>query len=245
MENNSLSANEKSELEIAKLKLNSNDPTEREKAQQKVAELTELDISRDQKVIDACGNGNAGSAGCASARLEAIANKNSYETGPYNSQLSKQYADAYGQIVNLLNSTTEDAQHQQQVTEGLTQYFMAATGADYETAKGYAQTKQGADIIIASVALGANLQAVNSYLVSKGAFASEATSVSGKLPFNIKSMQVGLRDPAQVELIKNDMINGNFRYTAPEGRIAGYVDSKGNYYISEGNHRMARSARNF
>lgn len=34
------------------------------------------------------------------------------------------------------------------------------------------------------------------------------------------------------------MVSGNYRFTAPEGRIAGYVDSKGNYYISEGNHRM-------
>lgn len=55
---------------------------------------------------------------------------------------------------------------------------------------------------------------------------------------SIKSMQVGLRDPQQVDQIKGDMLNGNYRFTAPEGRIAGYVDSKGNYYISEGNHRM-------
>ncbi|MCW6541018.1 adhesin, partial [Yersinia ruckeri] len=55
---------------------------------------------------------------------------------------------------------------------------------------------------------------------------------------SIKSMQVGLRDPQQVDQIKGDMLSGNYRFTAPEGRIAGYVDSKGNYYISEGNHRM-------
>ncbi|MCE9980738.1 Rhs family protein, partial [Leclercia adecarboxylata] len=54
----------------------------------------------------------------------------------------------------------------------------------------------------------------------------------------IKSMQVGLRNPQQVDQIKNDMISGSYRFTAPEGRIAGYIDSKGNYYISEGNHRM-------
>lgn len=54
----------------------------------------------------------------------------------------------------------------------------------------------------------------------------------------IKSLQTGLRNPQQVDAIKNDMVSGNYRFTAPEGRIAGYVDSKGNYYISEGNHRM-------
>ncbi|WP_259697799.1 hemagglutinin repeat-containing protein [Pseudomonas protegens] len=54
----------------------------------------------------------------------------------------------------------------------------------------------------------------------------------------IKSMQVGLRNPQQVDQIKNDMLSNNYRFTAPEGRIAGYVDSKGTYYISEGNHRM-------
>ncbi len=54
----------------------------------------------------------------------------------------------------------------------------------------------------------------------------------------IKSMQTGLRNPQQVDQIKNDMTSGNYRFTAPEGRIAGYIDSKGNYYISEGNHRM-------
>lgn len=51
-------------------------------------------------------------------------------------------------------------------------------------------------------------------------------------------MQVGLKNPQQVDQIKNDMLNGSYRFTAPEGRIAGWIDSKGNYYISEGNHRM-------
>ncbi|CNI62255.1 putative hemolysin [Yersinia intermedia] len=60
----------------------------------------------------------------------------------------------------------------------------------------------------------------------------------GGAPFAIKSMQVGLRNPQQVDQLKNDMVSGNYKFTAPEGRIARYVDSKGNYYISEGNHRM-------
>ncbi|MFP1843703.1 VENN motif pre-toxin domain-containing protein, partial [Lonsdalea quercina] len=60
----------------------------------------------------------------------------------------------------------------------------------------------------------------------------------GGVSTGIKSMQTGLRNPQQVEQIKNDMMSGNYRFSAPEGRIAGYIDSKGNYYISEGNHRM-------
>ncbi|HID4044093.1 TPA: hemagglutinin repeat-containing protein [Pluralibacter gergoviae] len=60
----------------------------------------------------------------------------------------------------------------------------------------------------------------------------------GGVSTGIKSMQTGLRNPQQVDQIKNDMISGNYRFTSPEGRIAGYIDSKGNYYISEGNHRM-------
>ncbi|SUW62491.1 Uncharacterised protein [Buttiauxella agrestis] len=50
---------------MAKLELNSKDPAEREKAQQTINDLREKDIAGDQKVIDACGNGNAGSAACA------------------------------------------------------------------------------------------------------------------------------------------------------------------------------------
>ncbi|WKV52818.1 hemagglutinin repeat-containing protein [Dickeya fangzhongdai] len=153
VENNFLSVSEKSELEIAKQKLrNSTDPAEREQAEKDVARLTELDISRDKKVIAACGNGNAASAGCASARLEAYQAKVEYEnTGPYNSRASQQYADAYGQIVNLLNITSVDAQNKQQVRDAMINFFMETKGVDYEKAKGYAELKEGADIFFASV----------------------------------------------------------------------------------------------
>lgn len=68
VENNYLSVSEKTELELAKLKLNSKNPAEREKAQQTINDLPEKDIASDQKVIEACGNGNAGSAACAGVR---------------------------------------------------------------------------------------------------------------------------------------------------------------------------------
>ncbi|WP_275554334.1 VENN motif pre-toxin domain-containing protein [Mixta sp. Marseille-Q2659] len=153
VENNYLSVSEKTELELAKQKLqNSKDPAEREKAQQKINELHEKDITSDKEVIDACGNGNAGSAACASARLKVIAAKGEYEnTGNYNSKASQQYADAYGQIVNLLNITSVDAQNQQQIQDAMINFFMVTKGVDYATAKGYAELKQGADIIVASV----------------------------------------------------------------------------------------------
>ncbi|MZI91499.1 hypothetical protein F6X50_20985, partial [Dickeya dianthicola] len=153
VENNYLSVSEKSELEIAKQKLrNSKDPEEREKAERDVARLIELDISRDSAVVTACGNGAAGSAACASARLNAYQAKAEYEnTGNYNSRASQQYADAYGQIVNLLNITSVDAQNQQQVTDAMINYFMVNKGVDYETAKDYVELKKGAEIVLASI----------------------------------------------------------------------------------------------
>nr|WP_293641160.1 hypothetical protein [Pluralibacter sp.] len=143
---------EKTELEIAKQTLkNSKDPAEREKAQQKYDALLEKDITSDKEVIDACGNGNAGSSACASARLKVIASKEGYEDGPYNSKYSQQYADAYGQIVNLLDITTIDAQNQQQVKDAMINYFMVTKGVDRQTAESYTETKQGLEIIAASV----------------------------------------------------------------------------------------------
>lgn len=152
VENNYLSVSEKTEFEIAKQTLQkSKDPAEREKAQQKYDALREKDIASDQKVIDACGNGAAASAACGAARLEVIAAKGEYEnTGNYNSKASQQYSDAYGQIVNLLNITSADAQNQQQIQDAMIDFFMTTKGVDYATAKDYAELKQGADIFVAS-----------------------------------------------------------------------------------------------
>ncbi|MEH3627386.1 contact-dependent inhibition toxin CdiA [Enterobacter roggenkampii] len=152
VENNYLSQPEKTELEIAKQTLkNSKDPAEREKAQQKYDALIEKNIASDKDVIDACGNGNAGSSACAGARLKVIATKEGYEDGPYNSKYSQQYADAYGQIVNLLDITSVDAQNQQQVKDAMINYFMVTKGVDRQTAESYTETKQGLEIIAASV----------------------------------------------------------------------------------------------
>lgn len=152
VENNFLSVSEKTELELAKLKLNSKDPAVREQAQQTINELREKDIASDQKVIDACGNGNAGSAACAGARLEVIAAKGEYEnTGNYNSKASQLYADSYGQIVNLLNITSVDAQNQQQVKDAMVNYAMAQFGVDKATAENDIETYDGMKIVAASM----------------------------------------------------------------------------------------------
>ncbi|WP_235207341.1 hemagglutinin repeat-containing protein [Pectobacterium brasiliense] len=154
VENNYLSVSEKSELEIAKQKLrDSKDPAEREQAEKDVARLTELDISRDGAVLVACGNGAAGSAACAAARLEAYQAKAEYEnTGNYNSRASQQYGDAYSQIVNLLNITSVDAQNQQQVKDAMVNYAMQMLGVDKATAEQYVSTYDGMKIVAASIA---------------------------------------------------------------------------------------------
>lgn len=72
-------------------------------------------------------------------------------TGNYNSKASQQYADAYGQIVNLLDITGVDAQNQQQVKDAMINYFMVTKGVDRQTAESYTETKQGLEIIAASV----------------------------------------------------------------------------------------------
>ncbi|WP_313552802.1 VENN motif pre-toxin domain-containing protein [Pantoea sp.] len=152
VEQNHLHVSEKTELELAKQKLQkSNDPAEREQAQQKINELNELDISRDKKVLDACGNGNAGSAACAGARLGVIAVKGEYETGSYNSKISQQYADAYGNSVNLLNITSVDAQNQQQVKDAMVNYAMQMLALDKATAEQYISTYDGMKSVAASV----------------------------------------------------------------------------------------------
>jgi filamentous hemagglutinin len=151
VENNYLHVSEKTELELAKQKLNSSNLAEREQAQQTINELREKDIASDKKVIDACSNGNAGSAACASARLEVIAAKGEYETGNYNNKVSQMYPDAYGQIVNLLNFTSVDAQNQQQVKDAMANYAMSQLGVDKVTAENYVETYDGMQMIASSL----------------------------------------------------------------------------------------------
>lgn len=73
-------------------------------------------------------------------------------TGNYNSKASQQYADAYGQIVNLLDITGVDAQNQQQVKDAMINYTMTQLGLDKEKAEAYVETYDGMKIVAASMA---------------------------------------------------------------------------------------------
>ncbi len=68
---------------------------------------------------------------------------------------------------------------------------------------------------------------------------------SGKVKFKWKGpkirsavAQTALRDRKVVDQIKCDMLNDEYLFTADRGRIGGYKDSDGTYYIGEGHHRM-------
>lgn len=210
VENNWLHVNEKSELEVAKQKLKSNDPAEREKAHQQINELLDRSLSRDKKVIDACGNGKAASAGCASARLEAYSVKGEYETGNYNNKVSDMYPDAYGQIVNLLHITSVDAQNQQQVKDALTQYAMDVLGVNRQTAQGYAETKQGMDIIVASVTpvLGSAAAKQLSKVVDANLKVVAKADVDG---FEFSDTNQGARPSNLADVNKPTLINGRIQ----------------------------------
>ena len=222
VENNWLHVNEKTELEIAKQKLRSNDPAEREQAQQKINDLREKDISRDKKVMDACGNGRAASPGCASARLEAYSAKNEYETGNYNNKVSDMYPDAYGQIVSLLNITSVDAQNQQQVKDAMVNYAMSQFGLDKAKAEQYVSTYDGMKIVAASMtpvigsaaaskieALAGKQRLSNSFEVSSLPDANgknHITAVKGDAKIPVDKIELYMRGKASgdLELLKKE-----------------------------------------
>lgn len=61
------------------------------------------------------------------------------------------YPDAYGQIVNLLNITSVDAQNQQQVKDAMVNYAMVQFGVDKAAAEAYVETYEGMKIVAASM----------------------------------------------------------------------------------------------
>lgn len=220
IENNFLSREEKTELEIAKQTLkNSKNPAEREKAQQKYDALLEKDISSDKAVIAACGNGQAASAACAGERLKVIEAKEGYESfGNYNSKASQMYPDAYGQIVNLLNITSVDAQNQQQqqVKDAMVNYAMAQFGVDKATAEQYVSTYDGMKIVAASMtpvigsaaaskieALAGKQRLSNSFEVSSLPDANgknHVTAVKGDAKIPVDKIELYLRGKASGDL---------------------------------------------
>lgn len=72
-----------------------------------------------------------------------------------------------------------------------------------------------------------------------GKYLTEVGILSQKgVPAYIKSTQIGLGKPETVDIYKQQMKDGTFPLTPGKGIIAGYTDSKGMYYVSDGNHRM-------
>jgi hypothetical protein len=66
---------------------------------------------------------------------------------------------------------------------------------------------------------------------------SDEPRPSEPLP-RIRGTQVGLRDPALVDVLKADMIEGRYTFDEPRGRVGGYRDNTGTLHIAEGHHRM-------
>jgi hypothetical protein len=59
----------------------------------------------------------------------------------------------------------------------------------------------------------------------------------GPLP-RIRGTQVGLENPAQIDRIKKDMLNGQYAYDEIRGQATGVIDPHGVYHVMTGHHRM-------
>jgi hypothetical protein len=57
--------------------------------------------------------------------------------------------------------------------------------------------------------------------------------------------QKALRDPKVMQKIKDDMLSGNEKFLENSGRIGGFKDDAGNYYIGEGHHRINAAMKIF
>ncbi|WP_434339499.1 hypothetical protein [Motilimonas cestriensis] len=60
----------------------------------------------------------------------------------------------------------------------------------------------------------------------------------GKYDAKIMGHTDTLRNPSQIDNMKQDMLDGNYRYDSPEGIISGAIDEKGVMHIGEGQHRV-------
>ena len=61
----------------------------------------------------------------------------------------------------------------------------------------------------------------------------------------IRGTQIGLRDPALVDTIKEAMLAGEYAYRETRGMIAGVRDPFGVYHVIEGHHRMVAALEIF
>lgn len=81
-------------------------------------------------------------------------------------------------------------------------------------------------------------EALNQIAVMSTLYGGGLLPNTSSLP-KIYGTQKGLRNPELVGKIKESMLTGKFNYSSMRGRIGGYLDSKGRYFVSEGHHRMA------
>lgn len=61
----------------------------------------------------------------------------------------------------------------------------------------------------------------------------------------IRGTQIGLRDPALVDKIKNQMKAGTFQFQEWQNRMGGVRDLLGTYHVIEGHHRMVAALELF
>jgi RHS repeat-associated protein len=88
------------------------------------------------------------------------------------------------------------------------------------------------DVLVVGSVLSVTASALPS--LNRSAAATVAESASPK----IRGHTPALRNPAQVDQIKADMLAGRYRYDAPEGIVSGVVDQNGVIHLTEGQHRM-------
>lgn len=132
------------------------------------------------------------------------------------------YPDAYGQIVNLLNITSVDAQNQQQVKDAMVNYAMVQLGVDKATAEQYVSTYDGMKIVAASMtpvigsaaaskieALAGKQRLSNSFEVSSLPDANgknHITAVKGDAKIPVDKIELYMRGKASgdLELLKKE-----------------------------------------
>jgi hypothetical protein len=108
--------------------------------------------------------------------------------------------------------------------------------------------KDSVKVTLAGAAVGA-LVGLGAALYVAGAFTVGTAAVGGggaggaklveRITEGIRATRGGTINPQTMGQIKNDMLNGDYRFASPEGQIGGYLDSFGRYFIGEGHTRMA------
>ena len=241
VENNYLSVNEakrKAYLTWIKPNYLGEELTEDEKKE--LENLNKLDKERDQILQDNCSLGNISSSACKGLLQEAWEMQNEYEKEVARSLTN---ADLYREDSKNLNEALVGLDPNSIIHLISIEAIAKETGRDVKDVAQQYKYVMAAHGIVSSLAGlygGVNFTQPNTNIGKPGNIVNKVDdiAVKGSIP-EIKGTQVGLRDPAQIDLMKSDMLNGSFEFTATRGKIAGYIDSKGNYYITEGHHRMA------